>query len=78
VLNLVLGYNGLGRAGALGTGGAVSDLAATGGGANFGGAAGPLRLFNAQLGGQISWLLPLAAASLLGGLFVNGRRGRSA
>ena len=49
VLELVFGYNGLGRiSGGSGPGG---------GGAGFSGAAGVLRLFNGELGGQISWLL---------------------
>ena len=40
-----------------------------GGGGGFGGAAGWLRLFNEQVGGQIAWLLPLAAVSLAIGLW---------
>ncbi|MEV0613499.1 glycosyltransferase family 39 protein [Nonomuraea sp. NPDC050404] len=31
-----------------------------GGGGGFGGSSGPLRMFNEVIGGQISWLLPLA------------------
>lgn len=54
---LALGYNGLGRIlGGSGNGG--------GGGGSFGGTSGLLRLFNAEFGTQISWLLP--AALLLG------------
>ncbi|MFT4035047.1 MAG: glycosyltransferase family 39 protein [Patulibacter sp.] len=51
VWDLILGYNGLGRI--FGQGGG-------GGGANFGGEPGLLRLFNTQVGGQIAWLIPLA------------------
>ncbi|MBV9142051.1 MAG: glycosyltransferase family 39 protein [Pseudonocardiales bacterium] len=60
VLDLIVGYNGLGRL--LGQ----STLAGSAGGASgtvignaFSGSAGPLRLFDEQTGGQISWLLPL-------------------
>ena len=66
VLNLVLGYDGLGRVfGMAGPG----PGGAGGGGANFGGAAGLWRMFNAQVGGQISWLLPLAFVGLAVGLW---------
>lgn len=57
--NLVIGYNGLGRVfGENGSGGGF------GGGISFGGAAGLGRLFNDQVGGQISWLLPLCVVAL--------------
>ena len=54
VWDLILGYNGFGRI--FGEGGGMG-----GGGPTFGGAAGLWRMFNAQVGGQIAWLLPLAA-----------------
>ena len=63
VWNLILGYNGFGRL----TG---SEDGMGGGGASFGGVAGLWRMFNEQVGGQIAWLLPLAAVSLLAGLWV--------
>jgi 4-amino-4-deoxy-L-arabinose transferase-like glycosyltransferase len=67
ILNLIFGYNGLGRIfGSTGPGG--------GGGANFSGATGPLRLFNDLMGGQASWLLPAALLALGAGLW--SRRGR--
>ncbi len=59
ILELTLGYNGLGRlsgneTGSVGGGGA-------GGGAGGGwGATGVMRLFNSEIGGQIAWLLPAA------------------
>ncbi|MGD9572994.1 MAG: ArnT family glycosyltransferase [Thermoleophilia bacterium] len=64
VLELIVGYNGLDR---------LSGDAAGGGGMGFSGAAGIGRLFNDQMGGQISWLLPLAAIGLAAGLWA--RRG---
>lgn len=60
VLDLVLGYNGFGRI--------LGNENGRGGGFGFGGAAGWTRLFNDQVGGQISWLLLLAAVGLAAGL----------
>jgi 4-amino-4-deoxy-L-arabinose transferase-like glycosyltransferase len=62
ILELTLGYNGLGRldgneTGSVGGGGR--------GGAAFGGAAGLQRLFAAEMGGQISWLLPAALLAMV-------------
>ena len=48
-----------------------------GGGPTFGGAAGLWRMFNAQVGGQIAWLLPLAAVSLVAGLWLTWRAPRT-
>jgi 4-amino-4-deoxy-L-arabinose transferase-like glycosyltransferase len=81
VLNLVFGYDGLSRItgalGSLGRGGVRppggGGFGGSGGG-GFGGASGLLRLFNDQLGGEISWLLPLAGAALVAGLWLH--RGR--
>lgn len=72
VLNLVLGYNGLGRI--FGQGG---PSGAAGGGAGFGGATGLMRLFSDEIGGQIAWLIPLAVVSLGVGLWVRGARPRA-
>ena len=69
-LQLVLGYDGLGRIfGGSGAGGG-------GGGGGFSGTPGILRLFNAQLGDQVSWLIPLAVVGLAAGLLIHlrGRR----
>ena len=66
--DLILGYNGLGRL--LGGEGG-------GGGASFGGEAGIARLFNPQVGGQIAWLLPLAAVGLAAGLWAVRRAPRT-
>ena len=61
VLQLALGYNGLGRldgneTGSVGFGG--------GAGPRFGGSAGLTRLFATDMGGQVSWLLPAALIAL--------------
>ncbi len=68
VLNLVLGYDGLGRIFGQGRGGApVSGGGGFGGG--FGGQTGLLRLFNNQIAGEVSWLLPFVGVLLLFGLW---------
>ena len=74
VLDLVFGYNGLGRIfGGSGNGGGGG---ATGGtaGSSFGGATGLDRLFSSEMGLEISWLLPAALIALIVGLVVVGRR----
>jgi 4-amino-4-deoxy-L-arabinose transferase-like glycosyltransferase len=73
VLDLIFGYNGLGRL----TG---NESGAVGGGANRGGNWGPtgwLRMFNPAFGGQISWLMPAALLLLTAGLVVTVRRVRT-
>jgi 4-amino-4-deoxy-L-arabinose transferase-like glycosyltransferase len=60
ILNLIVGYNGLGRLTGSGGGG--------GGGGNFSGEPGVVRLFNDLMGGQASWLLPAALLVLVAGL----------
>jgi 4-amino-4-deoxy-L-arabinose transferase-like glycosyltransferase len=71
IFNLILGYNGLGRIfGATGPGGG-------GGGANFSGSTGVLRLFNDLMGGQASWLLPAAGVALVAGLWLRRRAPRT-
>jgi 4-amino-4-deoxy-L-arabinose transferase-like glycosyltransferase len=65
ILNLIVGYNGLGRlTGGSGPGGGGPG----GGGANFSGEPGVLRLFNPLMGGQASWLLPAALLVVAAGL----------
>ncbi len=80
-LELLLGYDGLGRIfGGSGAGPAGAAIAGGGGGgigANFSGEAGLLRLFNAEFGGQISWLLPFALIALVAGLWLRRRAGRT-
>ena len=88
-LDLALGYNGIERLlgmffgrGGTSTGGSllsrIADASTVGGpgGASENGAPGLLRLLNAQLGGQASWLLALAVVGLLAsgwGIRWNGR-----
>ena len=72
ILNLIVGYNGLGRI--FGSGGPGGG---GGGGANFSGATGPLRLFNDLMGGQASWLLPAALLALVAGLWARRRAPRT-
>ncbi len=61
ILNLIVGYNGLGRLTGSGGGGGA-------GGGGFSGQTGMLRLFNDLMGGQASWLLPAALGVLAIGL----------
>jgi 4-amino-4-deoxy-L-arabinose transferase-like glycosyltransferase len=78
ILNLITGYNGLGRifgSGAGAGGGPGAGGAGGGGGVGFSGQTGVLRLFNNLMGAQASWLLPAALLALLGGLWT--RRGKS-
>ncbi|MBF6333061.1 ArnT family glycosyltransferase [Nocardia transvalensis] len=69
LLQLALGYNGLNRV--LGGSGKRS------GGAAFGGASGPTRLFGDSMGTEISWLLPAALIGLAAGLWIARRTPRT-
>ncbi|WBB68932.1 glycosyltransferase family 39 protein [Micromonospora sp. WMMD812] len=77
ILELTLGYNGLGRitgdeVGSVGGGGGPM-----GGGGPFSGQTGWLRMFGGEVGGQISWLLPAALILLVAGLVLAGRAART-
>ncbi len=77
ILQLAIGYNGLGRldgneTGSIGFGGGRG-----GGGGGFGGASGLLRLFGSEFGGQISWLLPAALIALVAMLWWSRRAART-
>ncbi len=69
LLELTLGYNGLGRLNGEQTG-------SVGGGAGWG-TPGLLRMFDAEQGGQISWLLPAALILLVAGLVLTARAPRT-
>ena len=75
ILQLAIGYNGLGRL----TGNETGSIGGGGGGqgTSFGGATGLLRLFHSEFGGQISWLLPAALISLAAMLWVSRRAVRT-
>ncbi len=73
--SLIFGANGLSRVS--GNGGGAGLGGAPGGAGSFGGAAGLTRLFNPIVGGQISWLLPLALLGLLLGLWARRRAPRT-
>ncbi|MEU3785895.1 glycosyltransferase family 39 protein [Streptomyces sp900129855] len=70
-LELTFGYNGLGRLNGEETG----SVGGGGGGGNTGqwGETGWDRMFNSEIGGQISWLLPAALILLVGGLVATRR-----
>jgi len=76
VLELVFGYNGLGRLTGNETG-SVSGGGGGGGNAGMWGPTGWLRMFNSSFGGQISWLLPAALVLLAAGLAITVRRART-
>lgn len=74
VLDLVFGYNGLGRLfGGSGNGGGGGSGSS---GSSFGGATGLQRLFSGEMGLEIAWLLPSALLALVLGLAATRRRGR--
>jgi 4-amino-4-deoxy-L-arabinose transferase-like glycosyltransferase len=87
VLNLVIGYNGLGRIFGRnvgrelvgGSGGASGGpwSGGRGGHGGFGGSSGITRLFGEQVGGQISWLLPLCLLVLVAVAIAGVRQMRS-
>ncbi len=75
ILELTLGYNGLGRLNGDETGSVGGGGGATGGG--MWGSTGFLRMFESAQGGQISWLLPAALIALVAGLVITARRART-
>ncbi|MFI5984210.1 ArnT family glycosyltransferase [Streptomyces sp. NPDC051555] len=80
-LELTLGYNGLGRingdeTGSVG-GGARAGGGAGGGGGGGWGETGIDRLFSANIGSQISWLLPAALVLFVAGLVITWRARRA-
>lgn len=95
ILDLIFGYNGLGRLTGNesgmrgqrnGMGAPNSGMAShatnmgnhTGGmGGNFGGSTGFARLFNSEMGGQISWLIPAAIILLVVAIWLVRRQWKS-
>ena len=76
ILELALGYNGLGRLDGTETGSIGFNSSSVGGGpggSGFGGATGIFRLFQSEFGGQVSWLIPAALISLGALLWVSRR-----
>ena len=75
VLQLALGYNGLGRL----DGNEAGSVGFRGGaGPRFSGSAGLTRLFAADMGGQVSWLLPAALIGLAVLTWLSWRAARTA
>jgi 4-amino-4-deoxy-L-arabinose transferase-like glycosyltransferase len=74
VMELVLGYNGLGRL----TGNETGSVGGAGpAGTGQWGPTGWFRMFNSSFGGQVSWLLPASLLLLLAGLVWTLRRPRT-
>jgi 4-amino-4-deoxy-L-arabinose transferase-like glycosyltransferase len=73
ILQLAIGYNGLGRL----TGNETGSVGGGPGGAGWGGATGLVRLFQTEFAGQISWLLPTALICLGAMLWVSRRAART-
>ncbi|OAK54581.1 glycosyltransferase family 39 protein [Rhodococcoides kyotonense] len=78
ILELTLGYNGLGRLNGEETG-SVGGGGGPGGGAGGGmwGETGITRMFDASQGGQIAWLIPAALILFVLGLVLRGRARRT-
>ncbi|WP_067838055.1 glycosyltransferase family 39 protein [Nocardia lijiangensis] len=75
ILELTLGYNGLGRLNGNETGSVGPG--AKGGRSPMWGDAGITRLFEPAQGGQIAWLIPAAAVALIAGIMLRGRAPRT-
>ena len=71
VLELTFGYNGFGRL----TGNETGSVGGAPGGGW--GATGWTRMFGAEVGGQVAWLLPAAVALLAAGLWITRRAPRT-
>jgi 4-amino-4-deoxy-L-arabinose transferase-like glycosyltransferase len=86
-LQLLLGYDGLGRLfGNSPTGSGLSSAldglafgnnGAVGPNGGFGGVAGVFRMFNDAFGGQVAWLLPAALLSILAAVAIHRRSART-
>jgi 4-amino-4-deoxy-L-arabinose transferase-like glycosyltransferase len=81
ILELIFGYNGLGRltgneTGSV-TGGGGGNATGGAGGGSMWGPTGITRLFGSEMGTQVSWLIPAALVMLLGALWLSRREGRT-
>ncbi|GAA3043059.1 glycosyltransferase family 39 protein [Streptomyces glomeratus] len=76
-LELTFGYNGLGRINGDETGSVGGRGGMGGGGGGQWGATGWDRMFSAEIGSQISWLLPAALILFAAGLVLAGRAART-
>ncbi len=79
LLELALGYNGLGRllGNTTGNGGAPGGGGGPGGSTAFGGATGITRMLSGDFATEVSWLLPTALLALLAGLWLTRRAPRT-
>jgi 4-amino-4-deoxy-L-arabinose transferase-like glycosyltransferase len=75
ILNLIFGYNGFGRITGNETGSVGGGAGPNGGG--MWGITGITRMFNSEIGGQISWLIPSALVFLAGLLWLSRRMPRT-
>ncbi|MGW2594558.1 ArnT family glycosyltransferase [Streptomyces sp. NPDC001515] len=76
-LELTFGYNGLGRINGDETGSVGGGGGPGGGSGGQWGETGLTRMFNSEIGGQISWLLPAALILLVAGVRLTRRAGRA-
>ncbi|TCC20919.1 glycosyltransferase family 39 protein [Kribbella speibonae] len=77
ILELTLGYNGLGRLTGNETGSVGGGGGGNGGGMGWGGATGLQRLFSGEFGSQIAWLLPAALLSTIVLVVAAGKAART-
>ncbi|MFJ9039898.1 ArnT family glycosyltransferase [Streptomyces sp. NPDC102406] len=76
-LELTFGYNGLGRISGDETGSVGGGGGGMGGGTGQWGETGIGRMFDTEIGGQISWLIPAALLLLVAGVVLTWRSGRT-
>ncbi|WP_129308147.1 glycosyltransferase family 39 protein [Streptomyces sp. L2] len=76
-LELTFGYNGLGRINGDETGSVGGGGGPGGGGTGQWGATGWNRMFDSEIGGQVSWLIPAALILLLAGLWATRKARRT-
>ncbi|MEU6282066.1 glycosyltransferase family 39 protein [Streptomyces sp. NPDC047028] len=76
-LELTFGYNGLGRINGDETGSVGGGGGPGGGGTGQWGATGWDRMFNSEIGSQVSWLIPAALILLLAGLWATRKARRT-